>query len=397
MRRAFVAASRATFNALYRITRKPKRDELVVFLSRQTNKPSYDFDELKKEFERRGYTCVMHLKKVKARNIIPYVAHVLRELRLLGRCKIAVLDRYDPVVSLLNFESEDYDTTACRKLPFVPRNLDFPKKPVVLQIWHAFGAYKKFGHQSVGTLEGHSASFTEVYDIHRNYSWVLCSGSGARDAFAEAFSCPPDRVIPLVRPEFDELLEARKGRKAHDADKPFTILMAPTLRKSKESAHPFRDLYQAREAFEKDIDADIRWSFHPLEQGLPAPGNVSSQLLEADCVVTDYSSIVYEAYVLGIPTVFYVPDLESYRHSPGLNADPQNLSPDLCMHDADELKAFLQKLVADPDTYPQQALESFAASGFDPDLESQPGTAASRIVDFALEQATGTSTGLNSL
>lgn len=440
MRRAFVAASRTAFKAIYRLSRKAERQDMAVFLSRQTNEPSYDFAELARELEGRGWKCVMHLKKVRARNIVPYVAHVVREIHLLGKCKLAVLDRYDPVVCLLDFENDDVPApVASEARAKGRRNLDFPRKPVVLQMWHAFGAYKKFGHQSVGTLEGHSASFTSAYDIHRNYSYVLCSGSGAREAFAEAFSCPTERVIPLVRPEYDELktLSAQRAAKRavgceiksederetnhmikcederHDEcpvdkpserldskpserdvacsderpiDKPFSILMAPTLRKSKESAHPFRDLYETRDTFESGIDATFTWSFHPLEEGLPAPGNVSSKLVEADCLVTDYSSIVYEACVLGIPVIFYVPDLESYRVSPGLNADPQRLCPELCVYDSDELKARLQSLANSPDTYPQTALAAFAASGFDPETDDLPGTAASRIVDFCMKQ-----------
>ena len=451
MRRAFVAVSRTAFNAIYRMTRRDVREDTVVFLSRQTDEPSYDFAQLAHEFERRGWTAVMHLKKVRARNIVPYALHVLRELRLLGRCKLAVLDRYDPVVSLLNFECDEADAISeserearhkCHSerseesprsgdpvLPlrgdpspsaqddragaaqddragaaqddtkridqrfpngFIPRNVEFPRKPVVLQMWHAFGAFKKFGHQSVGTMEGHSASFTEAYDIHRNYSWVLCSGSGARQAFAEAFSCPPERVIPLVRPEFDELVAARADREARSAvegeARRFTILMAPTLRKSHESAHPFRELYEDRDRFESGIDAEFCWSFHPLEEKRPAPGNVSDQLLSADLLVTDYSSIAYEAYVLGIPTLFYVPDVESYRESPGLNADPGKLCPELCAFTADDLLERLHELEADPDSYNRDAFAAFAATGFDPDAFTQSDTAASRIADFAIEK-----------
>ena len=391
MRRAFVAASRTAFKALYRLSRKNQRQDIAVFLSRQTNEPSYDFAQLARELESRGWTCVMHLKKVRARNIVPYAAHVVREIRLLGKCKLAVLDRYDPVVCLLDFESDDVDAAVeAEARAKGRRNLDFPRKPLVLQIWHAFGAYKKFGHQSVGTLEGHSADFTSAYDIHRNYSYVLCSGSGAREAFAEAFSCPTERVIPLVRPEYDELKALREKRDAvkeseTTSEKPFTILMAPTLRKSKESAHPFRDLYENRESFEGGIDATFTWSFHPLEANLPAPGNVSNQLLEADCLVTDYSSIAYEACILGIPVIFYMPDLESYRISPGLNADPQDLCPELCVYDADDLRIRLQSLAIDFAAYPHDALARFAASGFDPETDTLPGTAASRIVDFCMD------------
>lgn len=472
MRRALVAASKGAFNLIYRMTLKDKRLDEAVFLSRQTNTPSYDFAELAREFERRGWTVHMHLKKVAKRNMAAYAFHVLKEIKLLGRCRVAVIDRYDPVVCLLDFECDgegaggnrDDDTLLdSRKAPV---NLTFPRKPVVLQLWHAFGAYKKFGHQSVGTLEGHSQDFTSTFNIHRNYSWVVCSGAGARNAFAEAFSCPPSRVVAMDRPEYDELAakaqelacarnENGQGRsdRQHAVKRTFNVLMAPTLRKSPESQHPFRELYEREGRFAQmvegaidkglagaggsaadkgladacdsvaarslanasgstadgslasvnasaagDFGADssdsgestrpvelaLAWSFHPLETGLPAPGNVSDQLLDCDCLVTDYSSIVYEAYLLGIPALFYVSDINDYRLSPGLNVDPIEKCPAICASSEEELADLLAGLALDPSSYPAGELEKFASSAFDIDVD-RTGSAASRIVDFVID------------
>ena len=386
-----VSAASLTFNVLFKICKsRVPRDE-VVFLSRQTNVPSFDFEEIAREFERRGWKTHMHLKKVSNRNLPSYALHVLKELRLLGVCKIAVLDRYDPVVSLLEFDCEQSGVTSFGEMSRDAScvNTQFPRRPVVLQIWHAFGAFKKFGHQSVGTPEGHSAVFTSTFNIHRNYSWVFCSGEGARKGFAEAFSCPIERVVAMDRPEYDELaLKARERARTHGSDESgrVKVLMAPTLRINEESAHPFRELYGHRAMFEHalgEAGARIMWSFHPLESDLPAPGNVSQQLLDCDCVVTDYSSIVYEAYLLGIPVFFYIPDIQSYRESPGLNTDPASTSATLCAFSEEQLVDLLTSFARSPQSYSRDALETFAASAFEIPLE-RSSSAASRIVDFAL-------------
>ena len=416
LRRIVTAGSKLAFNILYKARRKSERACEIVFLSRRTDAPSYDYEQLGLEFERRGWRVTMHLKKVTGANMISYVFHVLEEIKLLGRCKLAVIDRYDPVVSLLDFECEvasDAETAAgggsagrggvhhasepacgagldgsqgsrnatMREL----RNVEFPLEPVILQMWHAFGAFKKFGYQSIGTPEGHSADFTHSYSIHRNYSWVMCSGAGVREQFAEAFSCPVDRVVALDRPEYDELtaLAARRSAKRRaEGERPFCVLMAPTLRINDESAHPFRDLYRARETFEDRLDVQVTWSFHPLEEGMPAPGNVSDALLECDCVVTDYSSIVYEAYLLGVPVVFYVPDIDEYRLSPGLNTDPVCTSPGLCAQTPQELVEMLRALSINPEAYDSGALASFVGGAFDVDDDRSAGSAASRLADF---------------
>lgn len=368
LKRQLIAISRAGLNAYYQLccSTISRRDE-VLFLSRQADNPSYDFKALAKEFESHGWKTHMHLKKVSKRNFPSYFGHVMREIELIARCRIVILDRYDPIISLLDFKYEsesglpvDHDGSL---------HTEFPIEPIVFQIWHAFGAFKKFGYQSIGTREGHSHEVIDTFNIHRNYSLIACSSKGCQKAFAEAFSYPMDRVIPLNRPEYSELLTLRDRQTASDEDKGHrpTILFAPTLRKSKNSPHPFRDLYEQREKKLAGLDADIIWSFHPLEDDLPAPGNVSQALLEADYIITDYSSLVYEAYLLGKKVLFYVSDLERYRKSPGLNADPEKLAPGLCIHDEDELLQVLSKLTDAEKPYPFEELARFACDAFDED------------------------------
>ena len=402
MRNAFVAISRTVFNVLYRMQSKHERCDQVVFLSRQANEPSYDFTELAREFEARGWQTTMHLKKVTKRNLIAYTWHALKEVTLLAHCKAVILDRFDPIVSLIDFEYEKQPEAGTRAETAALHD-EFPASPVIVQLWHAFGAFKKFGYQSVGTREGHSAKVTEAFNIHRNYSWVICSGESVRKAFAEAFAYPLDRVIALVRPEFDELVAKRAelGKVASrvqaegDAHLP-SLLLAPTLRKSKNSAHPFRELFQHATDFEQQLKTacnqqpvTVTWAFHPLEEGLPAPGNASEALMSCDMVVTDYSSIAYEAYLLGKLVVFYIPDIDEYSQSPGLNANPQALCPGMCAMDSEELLALMSRFLCDPSSYPHEQLDTFAASAFDrpddtQDSKGEQPSAASRIVDFTL-------------
>ena len=390
MRRAFAACSRGLFNFIYKVSsRSERRTNQVVFLSRQADKPSYDYVELAREFEQRGWNSIMHLKKVTKRNMIPYAIHVVREVRLLAKSKVAILDRYDPVVSLLDLES-DHPTNE-GELPAECVHREFPRKPVVMQVWHAFGSFKKFGYQSIGTREGHSSEVIDAFNIHRNYSWIVCSGKDAKNAFAEAFSYPVERVTCLDRPEYDELVALRNKNIDGQEDeqlKPLRVLMAPTLRKSASSAHPFRDLYENRSLFEEALGANVElnWSFHPLENNLPAPGNVANELVDTDCLVTDYSSIVYEAYLLGKPAFFYVPDIRDYEVSPGLNANPTTTSPEICFFDHQSLIAALKRLAANRTSYDFGQFDAFACGAFD-GVDRSTGSAASRFVDFAIGEA----------
>lgn len=379
--KAVVAVARFSINALYfACCALPRRDE-AVFVSRQANEPSYDFKAIGREFERRGFRAVFLTRKLQKRTIVRYAFHAVREIYHLARCRICFVDRYDPVISLMNFQCEP-QPASCDIPVGVYR--EFPVRPVVVQLWHAFGAFKCFGFQSHDTVEGHTSKAMELYRIHRNYSWVLCSGEGCRQAFARAFNCPVERVIALLRPGYDEFARLRTAAFAERGageESGLLVLFAPTLRKSSESRHPFRDL--AQEGGWKNLSdvARIEWAFHPLEQEGVAAGTVNQTLLDASIVVTDYSSIAYEAYLLGKPVVFYVPDIDEYRASPGLNSDPLKLCPRIAFTDEWRLFAFLEDCLNDPELYPWDAFEAFAGSAID--------ECDGRAVDVLVEAAFG--------
>lgn len=460
--RAGVACARFGINVLYKLCDLlPRRDE-VLFFSRQSNDPSGDFLELGRQFQEKGFAPVFMTKKLSLRSVFSYAAFAVREIYHLARCRVCVVDRYDPVISLVNLRCEDAPVDSAPAasvggapaapaaqagpsgLPLYDR---FPEEPVVVQLWHAFGAFKKFGFQSLGTQESHPVDTARIFRIHRNYSWVLCSGQGARVPFAEAFNLPVDRVVALPRPEYFELIDRAKaprtcvskawssasdgrgaastcgaaevaggagvdapckaaaaagvaavagtaaaagataaagvaGAVASPALRP-RVLVAPTLRKSHETEHPLRDLYASGAWHALESAACVAWSFHPLEEAGVASGDVNELLPDADYVVTDYSSIVYEAYLLGKRVAFYVPDLQQYARTPGLNANPGVLCPDLCFSSVEDLARFLAQVESGALAYPRDQYERFFASAFDAcDYDR------TCVVDFVLDRLT---------
>ena len=380
MKAAFASLARWFFKASYRICCfLPRRNE-VLFLSRQVDEPGYNFRSLGSEFQRRGWIVSYLTKRLSKRAVASYSFHVVREIYHLARCRVCVLDRYDPVVGLLDFDCEAADGANIELAGSALLHTEFPGQPVVLQLWHAFGAFKKFGFQSLDTPEGHSTRTAQSFGIHRNYSWIVCTGEQNRAAYAEAFSYPIERIVALGLPEYDDLLEKRKAidKTTVENERCVRVQFAPTLRKSDDSPHPFRELRRVWDDSLLGEDVEVAWSFHPLEEGAGASLNVSEALLEADLVVTDYSSIVYEAYVLGKRAAFYVPDIDDYRRSPGLNADPGKLAPRLAFSTQEELVEFIQDVAQGRRPYPQEDFERFVGSTFDdcsPHMES-------RIVDF---------------
>lgn len=351
--------ARLVFNGLYRLFCLSGRKNEVLFVSRKADEPSYDYLECGAAFEQRGLKPVYLSQHFKGSSTVAYSRLVLKELYHLARCKVCVIDRYDPVVSLLNFKSESVAGSSAG-------HNELPVEPVVIQLWHAFGAFKKFGCQSLDVAEGHSSEEARQFSIHRNNSWVVCSGEGARAAFAEAFDCPIERVVPLSRPEYRKLLELKRQAcsAAEEGTKP-VALFAPTIRKYDKAANPFDALKISGFDRSAVLSYDISWSDHPLTSGGDAKGDVPTGLLSCQMVVTDYSSIVYEAYLLGKMVLFYVPDIEHYRVSPGLNVDPEEMCPSLVARTEDELSSKLSAWLACPEGYPWDEMERFVGSAFE--------------------------------
>lgn len=376
MNNIFVALSKLIFNMFYALFCFFPRKDVILFTSRQTDSIPNDFKALGEVFKKRGYESVFLTKKLTKRTAIPYTIHVLREIYYLARCRVCILERYDPVISLIDFKYEVSYSNAIHR--------EFPVEPIVIQLWHAFGAFKRFGYQSVGTKEGHSQSVVKRFQIHRNYSWVVCTGEDSRKPFAEAFGYPIERVVALGRPEYETLCRERRKITKEDRSE-LTFLFSPTLRKSTASTHPFRDLYSEATALSQSFNARLIWSFHPLENGTSTLGTQRELLEEVDYVVTDYSSIAYEAYLLGISVLFYAPDISEYQKSPGLNNSPIDACPGITFLRWKDLEEYMKKLISGETVYPVEELKSFVGTTFD----MEPEGTTERIVDFAISHIDG--------
>ena len=359
------------------------RRDIALFVSRKADEPSYDYQEIGKALEQKGLEPRYLTKNITTKNPLSYIGLSLKEVNGLARCRVCFVDRYDPIVALINFESEESDADRERNDSSTPVYTKHPTKPLVIQLWHAFGAYKKFGFQCVGMPEGHSQADMEAFKIHRNYSWIICSGEGARQAFAQAMGYAKERVLPLCRPEYKRLRDSRKSPTTQSvaaATGTPTLLFAPTVRKYDHSVHPFRNLYEHRnDLFEGTHQI---WAFHPLETADVPKGSAKRRLAEADFVVTDYSSIVYEAWLLGKRVVFYVPDYGHYHTSPGLNTEPPRICPDLCVIDERDLAHKLKHWTQHPEEYPQDQLDAFCAPAFN----GAPDDPAQAIAEFVAER-----------
>ena len=208
----------------------------------------------------------------------------------------------------------------------------------VAQVWHASGAFKRFGHAAYPSPHGPEARF-----LHRGYTDAFVGGESARAPYAAAFRMPIDRVhaigslraAPLADParlaaRRAELLQVHPqlaGRRV--------LLYAPTFRGrgAARTGTGSVDLAALRAALPREwaigvkghpnIAADFAaaLSAGSVDAVFEHTEEVESLFPLADALLTDYSASIFEWSLLERPLILFVPDLAAYRATPGLFID----------------------------------------------------------------------------
>ena len=213
----------------------------------------------------------------------------------------------------------------------------FPMKPEqrVVQLWHACGAFKKFG------IHGTNLSMHVEKSTHMQYNLVSVSSENIRQIYASAFDIDVDKVSALGVPRTDiyfnnALIEAKRTeiyKKYPQFIGRQIILYAPT----------FRDKNAKREIFKPKIDfADLSRRLCKDTLFIIAPHPIMTEpivtdsydnimeirdistgdlMFVSDLMVTDYSSVIFEYALLGKPIVFYCYDKETYNRGFYLDYD----------------------------------------------------------------------------
>ncbi len=212
------------------------------------------------------------------------------------------------------------------------------------QVWHAAGAFKKFGYSVLDKSFGASEATLRRVRIHANYDLCLVSSASVAPFYAEAFRQPLERFTSrLGIPRTDRFFDPGNGALADTLRRRYgltdgrrTILYAPTFRGDRIADArfaPVLDLAALREALGRDHVLLLR--LHPFVRArvaLPEElrgfvvdvsdhPDINELMLVADLLVTDYSSAIYEFSLLRRPILFFAPDHEAYERERGFYFD----------------------------------------------------------------------------
>jgi CDP-glycerol glycerophosphotransferase (TagB/SpsB family) len=280
----------------------------VVMISREHPREPEDFADLRAAIAGADPTIeVVSLVRMVPPGIlgkVRYALHMLAQLYHVATASVLVVDTYAIVASVLHHK----------------RDL------TVMQIWHALGAFKKFGLSIVGQEEGRDERLAEAMRMHEGYDIVLTSSADCRPAYAEAFGTDPARVVVAPLPRVDRLRDPARGEatreRIYDRHPHLrgarVAVFAPTFRLDGSVTVDAAALTAGLAA----VGVHTVVKLHPLMHGRfgdevdTAEGFSTQEMLHvADLFITDYSSALYEAALVGVPSYFLVPDLDDYLAS----------------------------------------------------------------------------------
>ena len=273
--------------------------------------------------------------------------------------------------------------------------MDFKKENIIVQLWHAPGAFKKFG----ASTDFESREILEKISKKTNY--LIITSDNIKDYYSQAFQMPLSKIYPIGLPRLDYYFEN------HDVDKlknnfkakfnispeAKIILYAPTFRENQEYNNVF-DYFNLDE-FNRVLGNEyvLALRLHPkikdfIGRDIKSSGKYidvsdfeSEQelMLISDLLITDYSSIMIEYSILNKPIIFFTYDFDNYLNNErGFYFDFKKTVPGNVVHTSSQLI----ETIASGD-FSTDKLEDFSKTQFN----EIDGHASQRIVDFILNNS----------
>lgn len=302
-----------------------KTENKIAFISRQSETPSMDFryiiNEIKTEYPQ--YKVEVLCKMIPSGIVgkIAYVKEMFRQMKALATSRVVVLDGYCILACMLKHKSD----------------------LKIIQLWHALGSFKRFGKSVLDKEGGSSSKTAEAFKMHNNYDFIATSGDKCVPHFSQAFGQPKEKFIPIGIPRMDYLTDENESLRLRENiyskypqlnNGKKNILYVPTFRDNESDTAVLRSATE-------DLINQVNYSDYNLivkhhvvdtnKEEIYIDSRMNKTVGEtftgmdfmaiADAVVTDYSSIIYEALLKNLPIYIYCFDSDRYLDERGFYID----------------------------------------------------------------------------
>ncbi|MBO5483900.1 MAG: CDP-glycerol glycerophosphotransferase family protein [Lachnospiraceae bacterium] len=350
----------------------PVKQNQIAFLSNRRDDLSGNFEfvnEILKKHPDLDLRYVLDSRETKNMGL----GTLLRMGWYLARAKVVLVDDFSELFFML------------------PRR----KGTSLIQLWHACGAFKTFGCSRMGRPGGQSQQSPN----HRNYDYATVSSQNIKKFYAEGFGISEEKVVATGIPRTDVFFDEEYKKQVQDAfykEYPALkgkkiLLFAPTFRgNGKLSGYYPVDKLDVNRLYE-DLNGEyaiivkhhpfvnnrsvIKKKYQDMIIDLSDNSELNDLLFVTDVLITDYSSVVFEASLLDIPMLLYAYDLEKYISSRGFYYEYEDMAPGKIVSSYPELVHAIEQ-----EDWENDKLEEFKKRFFD-DLD---GKSSQRTADLIL-------------
>ena len=317
---------------------EPVQENKVLFLEMRFTKISNSFELIYKALEESGeydLKCsYVQFNFIRGREFTQRVNEMLKEL---ATAKYVFVDDASLILS----------------------SIPLRKETVAINLWHACGAFKKFGRSTAELKFGSSAATLDKYPNYGNLTHVTVSSPEVIWAYEEAMHLPKGIVkatgVSRTDQFYDkEFVESRKQKLYEimpEAKGKKVILYAPTFRGHVATASSPDRIDFERFCRELGNEYVIVCKHHPFVKNPPIIPeelqhfardltkylSIEDLLCCADICISDYSSLVFEYSLFEKPMIFYAYDYDNYCDWRGFYYDYSEFTPGPVVQTEDEL------------------------------------------------------------
>ena len=352
---------RILYPSLYRVfcLRKVKSNK-IVFIEYQGEQPSNNFTQLIQAVQKRqDLNCVVSAHMQSSLTSWQLLKWYIYALYLISDAKTVFIDKVPlPSIDAVNIRPETH----------------------IQQVWHACGAFKKWGYAAVEGKFGASAETLKKYPIYRNQTHVFVSSPGVVPFYEEAMNLQdqPGVVIPTGVSRTDVFFDPERKRAAYqnvyfsvpEAQGKKILLYAPTFRGHERGAWSPQSLNLRLLSQEFSKEYVLMIKHHPLvlnRQEIPDSLKsfafdvtntltIDDLIMTSDVCIADYSSLIFEFALLDRPMVFFADDLEDYYDWRGFFEDYLDFIPGPFARTTEDVVKFLHGL---PNSFNYEKLHVF--------------------------------------
>ena len=250
------------------------------------------------------------------------------------------------------------------------RHFQLRQSQRVVQLWHACGAFKKFGMSTAELIFGDNRKSLEKYPNYGNLSYVTVSSPEVIWAYEEAMNLKDTKTqvvatgVSRTDVFYDQHFIAQSKAAVYSvcpaAENKKIILYAPTFRGrvAKAESPDCLDIPAMKRALGDEYVLLIK--HHPFVKQPPVVPEdcadfamdvtksleIDQLLCASDVCVSDYSSLIFEYSLFERPMIFFAYDLDDYFDWRGFYYNYDELTPGPVVKETEEIIDYIRHLDA---------------------------------------------------